>query len=90
MTSAPHSLRSIEVRPDGSGRCTVTCQITLSGTQEITVRALAPVSGRGGPQIGVRIGPVLLLVSDPDALRSLVDVSSQAEMLADTAFGPRF
>lgn len=66
------------------------CQATLSGAQEVTVRVLTPVSGPGGPQIGVRIGPLLILVSDRDALKSMVDVSNQAELLAETAFGPRF
>lgn len=90
MTTTPHRLRTVVGLDRETSRCTIACQATLSGSQEITVRALTPVSGPGGPQIGVRVGPILLLVSDRDALRSLIDAWSQGELLADTAFRPRF
>lgn len=90
MTSAPHRLRRVGGQQGATSRCTIACQATLSGSQEITVRALTPVSGPGGPQIGVRVGPILILLSDREALRSLVEAWSQAELLAETAIGPRF
>lgn len=86
MTTAPHRLRAVRAPRDGTSRCTVVCQATLSGAQEVTVRVLTPVSGPGGPQIGVRMGPILILMSDREALESMLQALRQAKQLAHSTF----
>ncbi len=69
-----------------SSTVTVVTQATVRGRQPTTVRALYPVTGGGGPQIAVRVGPILILVADRAALESFVNAWRQAEGLADGAF----
>ena len=89
MTTAPHRLKAVQVREDGGNLCTLVCQATLSGPQLTSVRALSPITGPGGPHIGVRVGSVLLLIADRQALRSVLNAMKEAELLADTAYGTR-
>ncbi|NYG07777.1 hypothetical protein BJ986_002264 [Phycicoccus badiiscoriae] len=67
--------------------CTVASQATLSGPQTISVRVLTPVSGSAGALIGVRVGAILILVADWEALRSIRECVAQAAELAPVAFG---
>jgi len=45
-----------------------------------------PVPGESEPQIGVRVGPILVLVADRAALDSFVNAWRQAEEMAVVAF----
>lgn len=89
MTTAPRRLTAVSGKERTTGRCSVACQATLSGAQEVTVRVLTPVSGSGNPQLGIRLGQVLLLLSDLEALTSVLDACSRAEHLGEAAFGCR-
>lgn len=87
-TNTPH-LRALprpRTEPDPSG-CSVVCQAKLSGPQPTSVRVLTPVTGPGDVLIAVRVGGILLLMSDLEALRSLGEVVALAEGLAPGAFG---
>jgi hypothetical protein len=66
----------------------VVCQAKLSGAQAITVSVLTPVSGSTQALIAVRVGGILLLVADREALRSVRQAIAQAAQLAPVAFGP--
>jgi hypothetical protein len=87
MITAPHKLRAVTAQEDKATPCTLACQATLRGPQEISVRALMPVSGPGHPQIAVRVSSILLLIADRQALRFVEDAVRQAELLADNAYG---
>jgi hypothetical protein len=64
MTTAPHKLRAVPAPSGSADPCTLVCQATLSGPQEITVRVLTPVSGPGRPHVAVRVGSVVLLIAE--------------------------
>lgn len=89
MTTAPRRLRVVPAppTPEAAARCEVVCQATLNGSQETSVRALTPVSGGVGPMIALRVGRVLILLSDRGALRSIREACRSAEELAEQAFG---
>ena len=89
MTDAPHRLKAVPPHDGSASLCTLVCQATLSGPQETTVRVLTPVTGLGKPHLAVRVGPILLLVADQPALRSVADAVRQAELLADVTYGAR-
>lgn len=90
MTS-PSRLREV---PRLAGRSTyeyrfeVASQVIAAGTQDVFVQAIAPLSGPGKGQIGVRVGRVLIYVANREALASFQHAWRQAEALADKAFGP--
>jgi len=90
-TTAPSRLRAV---PRLGGRSTyeyrfeVASQVMAAGTQDVFVQAIAPLSGPGNGQIGVRVGRLLVYVANREALASFVDAWAQAEALADKAFGP--
>lgn len=88
MTTAIPRLEAVPPPSTDTDNCAVACKVTLRGRQQTTVRVLAPVTGAGPPLIGVRVGFVLLLVSDRHALRSVVEACRRAAHLADAAFGP--
>jgi hypothetical protein len=69
-------------------RFDVASQVMAAEAQDIHVQAIAPLSGPGKGQIGVRVGRLLVYVANREALASLVDAWRQAEALADKAFGP--
>lgn len=89
MNTAPRRLTPVPKAPGGSNTtvCSIVCHTTISGPQQTSVRVLTPVSGPDGPRIAVRLGGLLLLVSDRPALGSLSDACTAAEALADMAFG---
>lgn len=61
---------------------------TTLPTQDVSVQVLAPLSGPGRGQIGVRVGRRLVYVANREAVDCFVDAWLQAEALADGAFGP--
>jgi hypothetical protein len=69
-------------------RFDVASQVIAAGTQDVFVQAIAPLSGPGQGQIGVRVGRLLVYVANREALASFSDAWAQAEALADKAFGP--
>lgn len=69
-------------------RFEVAAQVLAAGTQDVRVQVLAPLSGPGMGQIGVRVGRLLVYVANREALDSFVEAWQQAETLADKAFGP--
>ncbi len=64
-------------------------QATVRGPQPATVRTLHPITGGSGPQIAVRVGPILILVADRAALASFVQAWLQADEMGDNAFVKR-
>lgn len=69
-------------------RCRVAVQAVTEGLQDVRVQAATPLAGPGHGQIAVRVGRVLVYVNDREALESFLDARTQAEGLADKAFGP--
>lgn len=89
MTAAPHRLRAVSTsRSSRTGACSVVCQATLEGQQATSVRVLTPVTGPAEARIGIRVGAVLLLISDRQALDSLSRAVEEAEQLAGAALEP--
>lgn len=89
MTATPRRLRAVPVSEDCAGGCMMVCQATLSGPQPTRVQALTPVTGPGGPHIAVRVGSVLLLISDQQAMDAVTAAVRQANSLADAVYGTR-
>lgn len=88
MNTAPRRLTAVPKAPgSNTSVCSIVCQTTISGPQQTSVRVLTPVSGPDGPHIAVRLGGLLLLISDRAALGCLSDACTAAEALADRAFG---
>jgi hypothetical protein len=58
------------------------------GAQETAVRLLTPIGGSSGPQIAVRVGRIMVLVSNRQALESFFGAWHEAMTLADRAFWP--
>ena len=69
-------------------RFDVASQVMAAGAQDVFVQPIAPLSGPGQGQIGVRVGRLLVYVSNREALASFLDAWGLAEALADKAFGP--
>jgi hypothetical protein len=67
---------------------TVVTQAIVRGAQETAVRVLTPIGGPKGRQIAVRVGRIVVLVSDRRALDSFVGAWHQAQALVEAAFGP--
>ncbi|MGO4341548.1 hypothetical protein [Pedococcus sp. 2YAF34] len=89
MTAAPHRLSVVPAQDGTVDGCTVACQATLIGPQEICVRSLIPVSGNARPLIALRVGSILLLIADREALATVAQAVAQAERRADQALaGP--
>jgi hypothetical protein len=84
-TGALYLVASLDPEP---AHFTVVTQAMVVGAQETAVRVLTPIGGSGGPQIAVRVGRIMVLVSDRQALESFVGAWHQAMTLADKAFGP--
>ena len=85
MTTSP-PLRLVPSVRDEGPRFSVVTQATVSGTQPSAVRTLHPVTGNTTPQIAVRVGPILVLIADREALDSFVSAWRHAEEMADVAF----
>ena len=66
----------------------IAAQAIVEGMQDIRVEAATPLAGPGHGQIAVRVGRLLVYVSDREALDSFLDAWRRAEALADKAFGP--
>jgi len=89
--TAPSRLRAVPRLAGKTGfhyRFDVAAQAMAAGSQDTHVQAIVPLSGPGRGQIGVRVGRLLVYVSDRQALASFSDAWREAEALADRAFGP--
>ena len=88
---SPNRLRAVPRLAGKIGfdyRFDVASQVIAAGTQDTHVQAIAPLSGPGKGQIGVRVGRLLVYVANREALQSFLDAWREAEALADRAFGP--
>ena len=90
MSTASHSgaLHLVASRDPEPAHFTVVTQAMVVGAQETAVRVLTPIGGSSGPQIAVRVGRIMVLVSDRQALESFVGAWHQAMTLVNEAFGP--
>ncbi|WP_299442282.1 hypothetical protein [uncultured Phycicoccus sp.] len=82
------SMPPLKGRSTFDNRFDVASQVLAAGTQDVAVRVLPPLSGPQQGQIGVRVGRILIYVANREALESFVAAWSQAERLANEAFGP--
>ena len=91
MITKPTRLRSV-LRLAGKStyelRFEVASQAMAAGSQDTHVQAIVPLSGPGRGQIGVRVGRLLVYVANREALASFLSAWTEAESLADKAFGP--
>jgi hypothetical protein len=85
MTTASHRLKAVSTSDPSRTECSVVCQVTLRGQQVTSVRVLTPVSGPAERRIGIRVGAILLLISDRPALDSVSRALEEAEQLACAA-----
>ena len=69
-------------------RCDLITQAVLGGDIDFRVQAMSPVVGPGPGTISIRLGRVVLVIEDRDALDVLASACGQAQRLADRAFGP--
>lgn len=89
--TAPRHLRAL---PQSRGqkvldyRCDVISQCVLGGDIDFRVQAMSPVVGPGPGTISIRLGRVVLVLEDRDALEVLRTAVVQAVALVDRAFGP--
>jgi hypothetical protein len=69
-------------------RCDLITQAVLGGDIDFRVQAMSPVVGPGPGRISIRLGRVVLVIEDRDALGVLASACRQAEGLADRTYGP--
>ena len=69
-------------------RCDLITQAVLGGDIDFRVQAMSPVAGPGPGTISIRLGRVVLVLEDRDALQVLRGAVLQAVELADRALGP--
>ena len=69
-------------------RFDVAAQVMVARTQDVHVQVIVPTSGPGQGQIGIRVGRLLVYVSNREALGSFLQAWGQAGALTDEAFGP--
>ena len=89
--TAPSRLRAVPRLVGRTGfdyRFDMASQVIAAGTQDVFVQPIVPLSGPGKGQIGVRVGRLLVYVANREALASFLDAWTEAESLADKAFGP--
>lgn len=75
--------------PHTTSHFEVAAQAIATGSQDSTVQATQPLLGTARGQIAVRVGRLLVYVTDREALESFVSAWNEAKSLADQAFGPR-
>ena len=74
---------------DPEPRCSVAAQAVMAGPQEVRVNAVAPhVSETRRGHICLRVGRILIYLEDRTALEDWTAALSQANRLAEGAFGP--
>lgn len=91
MTAKKNRLRAVPKLVGKTGfqyRFDVASQVMVAGAQDIHVQLIVPLSGPGQGQIGVRVGRLLVYVSNREAFGSFLDAWGRAGALADEAFGP--
>ncbi len=89
--TAPRHLKAVP-RPRAQRvldyRCDLVTQAMLGGDIDFRVQAMSPVVGPGPGTISIRLGRVMLVLEDRDALEVLITACRQAESMAERAFGP--
>jgi hypothetical protein len=91
MTTKRSRLRAVPSLVGKTGfdyRFDVASQVMAAGAHDIHVQVIVPLSGPGQGQIGVRVGRLLVYVSNRQALGSFLEAWGNAGALADKAFGP--
>jgi hypothetical protein len=91
MTAKKSRLRAVPKLVGKTGfqyRFDVASQVMAAGPQDVHVQVIVPLSGPGKGEIGVRVGRLLVYVSNREALASFLHAWGQAAGLADKAFGP--
>jgi len=89
------ALRHLKAVPKTRGqrvldyRCDLVTQAVLGGDIDFRVQAMSPVVGPGPGTISIRLGRVVLVLEDRDALEVLRSAVLQAVELAGRAFGPK-
>ena len=76
MTAKRNGLRAVPKLVGKTGfdyRFDVASQVMAAGAQDINVTTIVPLSGPGKGQIGVRVGRLLVYVSNREALGSFLD-----------------
>lgn len=68
-------------------RCDLVTQAVLGGDIDFRVQAMSPIIGPGPGTISIRLGRVVLVIEDREALEVLRTAVLQAVELADRAFG---
>ena len=91
MTTKRSRLRAVPSLVGKTGfqyRFDVASQVMAAGAQDIHVQVIVPLSGPGKGQLGIRVGRLLVYVSNREALDSFLQAWAQAGALAEKAFGP--
>jgi hypothetical protein len=91
MTAKKNRLRAVPPLVGKTGyeyRFDAASQVMAAGVQDIHVQVIVPLSGPGQGQIGVRVGRLLVYVSNREALGSFLQAWGKAAGLAEKAFGP--
>ena len=87
------ALRHLKAVPKTRGqrvldyRCDLVTQAVLGGDVEFRVQVMSPVIGPGPGTVSIRLGRVVLVIEDREALQVLRTAVLQAVELADRAFG---
>lgn len=69
-------------------RCDLITQAVLGGDIDFRVQAMSSIVGPGPGTISIRLGRIVLVIEDRDALHVLTSACGQADRMADRAFGP--
>lgn len=90
--TAPRHLKSVPDRSRAQKaldyRCDLITQAVLGGDLDFRVQAMSSVVGPGPGTISIRLGRIVLVIEDRNALEVLTTACHQAEAMADRAFGP--
>lgn len=89
MTASRH-LKAVPTRGQRllDYRCDLVTQAVLGGDVDFRVQALSPLAGPGHGTITIRLGRVVLVLADRDALTAVRTALGQAEAMATRAYGP--
>lgn len=71
-----------------SPNCEIVAQAQLAGPQTVSVRVFGRTDGWDQPYISLRVGRLLININNAAALADLTYVVRQANLAADSAFGP--
>jgi hypothetical protein len=80
--------KPLPAAPRTNSNCEIAAQAIVTGPQDTTVQATQPIVGTSQGQIAVRVGRLLIYVTDRQSLESFASAWREAETLAEQAFGP--